>query len=123
MVGGAVVVDWGLGDSMGGSVLLMVVGVAVWLECGPCVVVIIDGWGPWGRPVEGWLLGVGLSNVAVVRCRMCCMMAVAGGGFIPALSCGPWVVELYVWRGVSWVVWVWSAVVGLLCRGVVGWCW
>ena len=40
-----VVVDWVLGDSMGGSVLLMVVGVAVWLECGSCVVVAIVEWG------------------------------------------------------------------------------
>jgi len=87
VVGGAVV-DWGLGDSMGGSVLLMVVGVAVWLVCRSCVVVAIVGWGSWGRPVEGWLLGVGLSNVAVVRCRMCCVIAIVGGGFIPALSCG-----------------------------------
>jgi hypothetical protein len=89
LVGGwSVGVDWVIGDSIGGNVLLMVVGAVVWLEWGSCVVVAIVGWGPWGRPVEGWLLGVGLSNVAVVRCRMCCVMAVVGGGFIPALSCG-----------------------------------
>ena len=64
------------------------------------MVVAIVGGGPRGRPVEGWLLEVGLSNVAVFRCRMCCMMVVAGGGFIPALSGGTvgwrWVGSLMV---------------------------
>jgi hypothetical protein len=108
-------VDWGLRDSMGGSVLLMVVGVAVWLEWGSCVVVAIVGWGSWGRPVEGWLLGVGLSNVAVVRCRMCCVIAIVGGGFIPALSCG---VVRWMWVGSLVVgVWLelWSVGGGVVC--------
>ena len=107
---------------MGGCVLLMVVGAVVWLEWGSCVVVAIVGWGPRGRPVEGWLLGVGLSNVAVVRCRMCCMMAVAGGGFIPALSCGAvgWTRVGSLMVGV-WLE-LWSVGGGVVCleRGFVG---
>ena len=51
--------DWAIGDSMGGNVLLMVVGAVVWLEWGSCVVVAIVGWGQEaGRlrvAVGGWL--------------------------------------------------------------------
>ena len=71
--------------------------------------------GPGGRPVEGWLLGVGLSNVAVVRCRMCCVMAVVGGGFIPALSCGA---AGWMWAGSLMVgvrLELWSVGGGVVC--------
>jgi hypothetical protein len=115
VVGGAVVVDWGLEVSMGGSVLLVVVGVAVWLEWGSCVVVAIVGWGPWGGPVEGWLLGVNLSSVAVVRWRMCRVIAIVGGGFIPALSDGA---VGWMWVGSLMVgVWLelWSVGGGVVC--------
>ena len=44
LVGGwSVGVDWVIGDSIGGNVLLMVVGAVVWLEWGSCVVVAIVG--------------------------------------------------------------------------------
>ena len=33
-------------------------------------------------------MGVGLSKVEVFRCRMCCMMVVTGGSFVPSLGCG-----------------------------------
>ena len=36
----------------------------------------------------GWLLEGALIRVAVRRCRMCCIMLVAGGGFVLALE--PW---------------------------------
>ena len=44
--------------------------------------------GPGGGLVRGWLLEGVLIRVAVRRCRMCCMMLVAGGSFVLALSCG-----------------------------------
>jgi len=36
----------------------------------------------------GWPLGGALIRVAVRRCRMCCIMLVAGGGFILAFGSG-----------------------------------
>ena len=36
----------------------------------------------------GWLLEGALIRVAVRLCRMCCIMLVAGGGFVLALGCG-----------------------------------
>ena len=36
----------------------------------------------------GWPLGGALIRVAVRRCRMCCIMLVAGGGFVLMLGCG-----------------------------------
>jgi len=58
VVGGAVVVDWVIGDSVGGSVLLMVVGAVVWLEWGSCVVVAIVGWGHGAGRLRGGCWGL-----------------------------------------------------------------
>ena len=77
----------------------------------------LSGRGGRGGPAGGWLLEVGLSKVAVFRCRMCCMMVVAGGGFIPALSCGA---VGWTWVGVR--LWLWAVGGGVVCleRGCVG---
>jgi hypothetical protein len=98
----------------------------------------------------GWPLGGALFRVAVRRCRMCCIMLVAGGGFILALGFGVvegWVVGFLlvrlpgvmggksIWRVVcdrsrrdlaervgraAGGVWSWVVVSGSI---VVGWLW
>ena len=87
---------------------VVVMGVSVWVALSECEVWLRGSlagavaWLVWVSLVVevglfrlgfrvvavGWPLGGALIRVAVRRCRMCCIMLVAGGGFILALGCG-----------------------------------
>jgi hypothetical protein len=86
-------VDWVSGDSVSGDVLSVVMGAVDWLKWGSCVVVTVVGGGLGGGPAGRWLLEGVLIRIALRRCRMFCMMLVAGGSFVLVLGC-----EAVVWR-------------------------
>jgi hypothetical protein len=65
-----------------------VVGAVAWLVSVSLVVEVGLFRLGFGVVAVGWPLGGALIRVAVRRCRMCCIMLVAGGGFILAFCCG-----------------------------------
>ena len=65
-----------------------VVGAVVWLMSVSLVVEVVLFRLGLRVVAVGWLLEGALIWVGVRRCRLCCIMLVAGGGFILALGCG-----------------------------------
>ena len=65
-----------------------VVGAVAWLASVSLVVEVGLFRLGFGVVAVGWPLGGALIRVAVRRCRMCCIMLVAGGVFVLALGCG-----------------------------------